>query len=110
MVGNIIDVIQNENGIKSIDDAITKKEDLIAELRKINQLVSSVAHIKGRNDEAKENLMDRAEKTTVVTLHKLIQQIYDIINKKLPLLVYTKNKNPNKKPTTVCMSTQTETI
>jgi hypothetical protein len=110
MVGNIIDVVQNENGVKSTDDVITKKEDLIAELRQINQLVSSAAHIKGRNDEAKENLMDQAEKTTVRTLQRLIQQTYDVINKKLPLLVYTKNKKSNQKPTTVCMSTQTETI
>lgn len=110
MVGNIIDVLQNENAVKSIDDAITKKEDLIAELRQINQLVSSTAHIKGRNDESKENLIDRAETTTVKTLHRLINQTYDLINNKLPLLVYTKNKKPNQKPTTVCMSTQTETI
>jgi len=110
MVGKIIEVIQNENGIKSIDDTITTKENLIAELRQINQLVSSAAHIKGRNDEAKENIMDRAEKTTVLTLHRLIQQTYDMISKKLPLLVYTKNKKPNVKSATVCMSTQTETI
>ncbi|CAF0966415.1 unnamed protein product, partial [Didymodactylos carnosus] len=106
MVGNIIDVVQNESGVKSISGTVTKKEDLITELRQINQLVSSAAHIKGRNDEAKENLMDLAEKTTVLTLHKLIQQTYDIINNKLPLLVYNKKSNP--KPTAVCMSTQTD--
>ena len=110
LVGNIIDMIQTESGVKSTDDAVMRKEDLIEELRQINQLVSSAAHIKGRNDEAKENLMDRAEKTTVLTLHRLIQQTYEVINKKLPLLAYTKNKKLNKKTTTVCMSTQTESI
>ncbi|CAF3138097.1 unnamed protein product [Rotaria socialis] len=33
MVGSFIDAVQNENVVKSTDDAVTTKDDLIAELR-----------------------------------------------------------------------------
>jgi hypothetical protein len=88
-VGSLISWISGEQLIisSSPSDPTTTKAAIISELKSLNTTISPAAHIPGREITARD-LEDQAENIKPKQLLKLITQVQELIDKKIPLLIY----------------------